>query len=97
MVFRSLQLSLVQLRQMPINTPYDKLARAQALLIYNTIRLFDGDVTLRAQAEEDMPLLESWLSIMLGCRQNLGNIYRMDEIAIRDNPPPSWEVGHVQR
>ncbi|KAL7900421.1 hypothetical protein HDV63DRAFT_371054 [Trichoderma sp. SZMC 28014] len=36
------------------------LARTQALLIYQIIRLFDGDIRSRAQAENSMDILLSW-------------------------------------
>lgn len=36
------------------------LTRTQALLIYQIIRLFDGDIRSRAQAEKSMDLLLSW-------------------------------------
>lgn len=39
---------------------FHHLARTQALLIYQIIRLFDGDIRSRAQAENSMELLLSW-------------------------------------
>ncbi|RYP08072.1 hypothetical protein DL764_002112 [Monosporascus ibericus] len=41
-------------------TPVEKLARTQALFLYQIIRLLDGDVILRAQGERDIPLLQKW-------------------------------------
>ncbi|KAF2116308.1 hypothetical protein BDV96DRAFT_645639 [Lophiotrema nucula] len=41
-------------------TPLDLLAAIQALLIFQFIRLFDGDIRQRAQAEQSEQLLESW-------------------------------------
>lgn len=38
------------------------LARTQALLIYQLIRLFDGDIRSRAKAENSMDILLSWAS-----------------------------------
>lgn len=38
----------------------DLLAALQALLLYQTIRLFDGDIHLRAQAEADEAILIMW-------------------------------------
>jgi hypothetical protein len=40
------------------NTPLEILARAQALLLYQIIRLFDGDVQLRMGAEQGLGSLE---------------------------------------
>jgi hypothetical protein len=38
----------------------DLLEALQALILYQIIRLFDGDIRLRAQAEEDEPVLIMW-------------------------------------
>ncbi|KAL7924498.1 hypothetical protein ACQKWADRAFT_286841 [Trichoderma austrokoningii] len=39
---------------------FHHLSRTQALLIYQIIRLFDGDIRSRAQAENNMDILLSW-------------------------------------
>ncbi|KAI0161128.1 hypothetical protein GGR52DRAFT_586411 [Hypoxylon sp. FL1284] len=39
---------------------FDHVARVQALLAYQAIRLFDGDVRMRAQAEALIPTLALW-------------------------------------
>lgn len=44
----------------PTWTPLDLLAAVQALLIFQFIRLFDGDIRQRALAENAEPVLESW-------------------------------------
>ena len=41
-------------------TPLDLLAAVQGLLIFQFIRLFDGDIRQRAQAEQAEPVLEFW-------------------------------------
>lgn len=41
-------------------TSKDLLAAVQALLIFQFIRLFDGDIRQRAQAEKAEPVLEAW-------------------------------------
>ncbi|OCK76322.1 hypothetical protein K432DRAFT_270056, partial [Lepidopterella palustris CBS 459.81] len=41
-------------------TPLDLLAALQALLIFQFIRLFDGDIRQRALAEQAEPILEAW-------------------------------------
>lgn len=43
------------------DTPYDRLARVQALIILDTIRVFDGDITLRAAAESEVHVLMTWI------------------------------------
>ncbi|KAL8941177.1 MAG: hypothetical protein Q9216_002406 [Gyalolechia sp. 2 TL-2023] len=40
------------------------LARAQALFVYEFIRLFDGSVRLRASAEQQLPTLRRWVTQM---------------------------------
>jgi hypothetical protein len=44
----------------PTWTPLDLLASIQALLIFQFIRLFDGDIRQRALAENAEPILELW-------------------------------------
>ncbi|KAF2739639.1 hypothetical protein EJ04DRAFT_508518 [Polyplosphaeria fusca] len=41
-------------------TPLDLLSACQALLIFQLIRLFDGDIRQRALAEQAEPVLEAW-------------------------------------
>ncbi|KAM7193738.1 hypothetical protein V8F33_007672 [Rhypophila sp. PSN 637] len=54
-------------------TPLEKLARVHALFLYQVIRLFDGDVALRAGAEKDLPVLEAWMEDLGRVRDNLGD------------------------
>lgn len=72
-------------------TPTEKLARAQALFLYQIMRLFDENITLRSQAERDMPTLEAWLGELCKIRDNLGNL-RDDA---RHQKPVEWEVRHL--
>lgn len=44
---------------------FDHLSRVQALLAYQAIRLFDGDVRMRAQAEAMIPTLFLWSKQLL--------------------------------
>ncbi|KAK1241170.1 hypothetical protein MKX08_001144 [Trichoderma sp. CBMAI-0020] len=44
------------------SSTFHHLARTQTLLIYQIIRLFDGDIRSRAQAENSMEFLLSWAS-----------------------------------
>ena len=78
-----------------IVTPIEKLARTQALFLYQIIRLFDGDVTLRAQGEKDIPLLQSWLGELCKVRENLGDLAGLDESAKRSQAPEEWEVSSL--
>jgi hypothetical protein len=73
-------------------TPVEKLARTQALFLYQIIRLFDGNIMLRSQGEKDIPLLHTWIGELCRVRDNLGGLARMDNTAVRRKPPPEWEV-----
>lgn len=72
-------------------TPTEKLARAQALFLYQIMRLFDENITLRSQAERDMPILEAWLGELCKIRENLGNLG--DDA--RHQKPVEWEVRNL--
>ncbi|CAJ2502414.1 Uu.00g098080.m01.CDS01 [Anthostomella pinea] len=72
-------------------TPTEKLGRAQALFLYQIIRLFDGDVILRGQGERDMWLLETWLGELCKIRENLGDFALLGDGVARMQLPPEWE------
>ncbi|KAI0441458.1 hypothetical protein F4803DRAFT_418954 [Xylaria telfairii] len=74
-----------------ISTPIEKLARSQALFLYQIIRLFDGDVALRAQGEKDMELLKTWLSELCHIRDNLGDLAQLEYASVREQSPVEWE------
>ncbi|KAK2022469.1 hypothetical protein LX32DRAFT_192360 [Colletotrichum zoysiae] len=73
-------------------TGHEKLARTQALWLLQTVRCFDGDIYLRAQAERDMAVLEGWLKELEMMRDNFDEIHLLDEGAVRGKAPRSWEV-----
>jgi hypothetical protein len=73
----------------------EKLARTQALFLYQVIRLFDGDVTLRAQGEADIPLLQTWLGELCKVRENLGDLAELEDSLVRAQPPKEWEVSNI--
>ncbi|KAI8632254.1 hypothetical protein F5Y19DRAFT_356678 [Xylariaceae sp. FL1651] len=72
-------------------TPQEKLARVHALMFYQTIRMFDGDITLGQQADDDMALLESWNKDLCKVRDNLDDLAEADIEIVRQNQPESWE------
>lgn len=72
-------------------TTTERLARAQALLMYQVVRLFDGDITLRAQAEKDIPLLNVWLVELCKMRDNLSTVARLEH-GVAKLQQPEWEV-----
>jgi hypothetical protein len=51
---------LLRLPDQASSTPLHLLAAVQALIIFQFIRLFDGDIRQRAQAEKAEPILEAW-------------------------------------
>ena len=75
-----------------VATPLERLARTQALFLYQIIRLLDGDVMLRTQAEKDIPLLQTWLCDLGRIRDNLGGTARLGDGEARKQPPREWEV-----
>ncbi|KIV78528.1 hypothetical protein, variant [Exophiala sideris] len=70
--------------------PVEKLARTQALFLYQIIRLLNGDVTLRAQGESDIALLQTWLGDLSKVRENLSDSAQLGHHAKR-NLAPQWE------
>ncbi|KAM5341477.1 hypothetical protein ACJ41O_014508 [Fusarium nematophilum] len=95
MVMRALQGSIRQLVESEagrlVATPTEKLARTQTLFLYQIIRLFDGDVTLRSQGEKDMPLLESWLSELCRIRGHVGDLAEPQNEEVQREIPKEWE------
>ena len=72
-------------------SPLDKLARVQALFVVDTMRMFDGDISLRHAAEKERPVLLEWVRELIELRQELEEAEPTGE-ASRDRPPPSWDV-----
>ncbi|UKZ67457.1 uncharacterized protein TrAtP1_008616 [Trichoderma atroviride] len=59
-IFRCIESRVQDLLCEPIpTTPIDSLARTQALLLYEIIHLFDGDISARALGERIIPFLET--------------------------------------
>ncbi|KAG9234047.1 hypothetical protein BJ875DRAFT_377291 [Amylocarpus encephaloides] len=52
-------------------TTSDLLASTQALLLYQILRLFDGDIRLRAEAENAEPVMMAWAERLLGFSKQL--------------------------
>ncbi|KAK5316239.1 hypothetical protein LTR70_006407 [Exophiala xenobiotica] len=74
-----------------VATPVEKLARTQALFLYQVIRLLDGDIILRAQGERDIPLLQTWLGDLCKVRENLGDLTQLGASVVRRRPPGEWD------
>lgn len=96
MVMRALQQAVQELLDAETGRaaakPVEKLARAQALFLYQVIRLFDGDILLRSQAEKDLPLLQAWLEDLLKMRENIGSLAELENEGAQIQVPVEWEV-----
>lgn len=89
LVFRVLCQSLEELKRVRSDsTPQEQLARVQSLFLYQIIGLFDGDVSLRSNADRNMLLLQDWLDELCKIRENLTTSESMNNL----KPPTSWEV-----
>ncbi|KAM5356143.1 hypothetical protein ACJ41O_002789 [Fusarium nematophilum] len=73
------------------STPAEKLARVQALVVLDSVRMFDGDVALRAASEREMPQLLVWLNALKELRDELEGGEDPANLMSRDRPPASWE------
>lgn len=51
-------------------TPFEHLARVHALLVYQAIGLYDGDIRLRHVAETQVPTLNAWLRQLIKSAQS---------------------------
>ncbi|ETN45906.1 uncharacterized protein HMPREF1541_00087 [Cyphellophora europaea CBS 101466] len=84
------------------------LARVQAMLVYQTIRLFDGDIRQRALAEEQAPTLKNWNEAMLTCalrssqfiqsinrNRNLGDFAAWQAWILAESCRRTWVVSSV--
>ena len=60
----------------------ETLVGVQALVIYQIIRLFDGDIRQRANAERHFPLLETWTCRLRSLANNL----------MSDNSVAQWSL-----
>lgn len=59
-IFRSIESRVNDLLEAPTPlTPKESLAHTQSLILYQAIRLFDGDIRARASAERTIPALET--------------------------------------
>lgn len=72
-------------------TSMQQLSRTHALFMYQVIRLFDGDVSMRAQGEKDLPLLQKWLDDLCNLRDNLGESVRSGD-GYGLQTLPAWKV-----
>ncbi|KAI1045642.1 hypothetical protein LB505_004811 [Fusarium chuoi] len=74
------------------STPAEKLARVQALVVLDSIRMFDGDVTLRATSEREMSQFIAWMFALKEVEEELSVGDEPGATTMKGPPPPSWEV-----
>lgn len=74
--------------------PIEKVARTQALFLYQIIRLLDGDVTLRAVGERHMSLLHTWLGELCNMRDNLDVSGPVGDLSMNKVRDKEWEVSN---
>lgn len=76
-------------------THADRLARVQALLLLNSMRIFDGDVSMRAAAEREMSVMLAWVKDLVVVKNELEEGLPASTLISRDRPPKSWEVSCI--
>jgi hypothetical protein len=69
----------------------EKLGRTQSMLLYQIIRLFDGDIMLRAQAQKDIPLLLAWIDDLCTIRDH-GGYDLQPGLYTGEKEAPRWKV-----
>ncbi|KAK5987353.1 Transcription factor gsfR2-like protein [Cladobotryum mycophilum] len=73
------------------STQVDRLARVQALLMLNTIRIFDGDVGMRAAAEREMSVAIAWAKDLAELRNEMEDGLPSSAHITKERLPKSWE------
>ncbi|KAF4446625.1 c6 zinc finger protein [Fusarium austroafricanum] len=73
------------------STPAEKLARVQALVVLDSMRMFDGDVTLRATSERELPQFMAWMRALKEVEEELPVGDEPFATRMKGPPPPTWE------
>lgn len=68
----------------------DKIARVQALILVDTMRMFDGDISMRTAAEREKGLLMEWVADLIKLKAEVEGEDTPTR-ASRDKAPKSWE------
>ncbi|QPC75668.1 hypothetical protein HYE68_006420 [Fusarium pseudograminearum] len=74
------------------STPAEKLARVQAIVILDSIRMFDGDVTMRATSERELPQFMAWMFHLKEMEEELKIGDDPAATLLKGSPPQSWEA-----
>lgn len=76
------------------STDLEKLARCHALLVLDSIRIFDGDLGLRYAAEREMGTLREWSMELVGIvREFEGDAAA--KAGREQQPPATWDVCYL--
>jgi hypothetical protein len=73
-------------------TAQQSLERVQALLLYQTMRIFDGEISEHAKAENDMKVLEDWNDCLCRVRDDANDVVEQHGRKFTFKQPVSWEV-----
>jgi len=71
-----------------VETIEEHLGRTQALLLYQSMRLFDTDIRQRSLAEANMDLFETWTDLLGDLRNATSEAPNLPS-----QKPTTWEVG----
>ncbi|CEI64937.1 hypothetical protein FVEN_g3433 [Fusarium venenatum] len=74
------------------STPAEKLARVQAMVVLDSIRMFDGDVTMRATSEREMSQFMAWMFALKELEEELKIGDEPAATILKESPPESWEA-----
>ncbi|RGP60283.1 c6 zinc finger protein [Fusarium sporotrichioides] len=74
------------------STPAEKLARVQAMVVLDSIRMFDGDVMMRATSEREMPQFMAWMFALREVEEELKIGDEPAATMLKGSPPQSWEA-----
>lgn len=74
-------------------TPFEHLARVHALLVYQMIGLYDGDIRLRHVAETQIPTLNGWLRQLIQSAKSAARHGPEEFISSLVDPPNKGAMG----
>lgn len=82
--------SVCEMVSLGSNSILDLLSKTQAGIIYLNLRLFDGDIRQRAQAERHIPTLTDWLKQLMHIAQRSQHLNIVDEITMAEGLWRDW-------
>jgi hypothetical protein len=79
---------------MPLD-PFEHIARVHALLVYQAIGLYDGDIRLRHLSERHIPVLKSWLLEMVQSASQATNLGRSVLSSTSEKPSAHFTSSYI--